>query len=163
MKNVFLKLMVLLAAVSLNSFAFDLGEVKITGLKSYKERYVTLYLVQAGKILGAQQTVRKVISRIGTSKINNENIIIPRQNVRESWDNLIVPNFIVAVIHEVPMHALNKHPISQGKFDAAPYLDNNEFIAPTGNNQTEYNRKYQSISISDLAALAAGLSFDFSK
>lgn len=165
MKNLILNFLILINTYSLSLLAFDMGTVSIKGLsKEMSGKYVTLYLVQAGKIIGTDYTVKKVFSRISTVQVprNSSSATITEQNVNEIWDNLYVPNFLLAVVHENEQHCLNKYSTSI-RFDPATYFNNDEFIQPTETNHSEYSRKFYPISVEDLESLRNGLTFDFSK
>ncbi len=143
------------------AMSFELGEIRLSGLGSFKGKFVSLYLVHASKILVQDPTIKKVTTRLDTKLIQTEASIFEATQVEESWSNFSRPNFIVAVVHNTEDHALNKNPILNGKFEPAVYENAEDAVEPNTMNTKEFARKYYAISSFEL--LGEGFALDLSK
>ncbi len=141
---------------------YPIDKIEVTSLNKYQGSYVTLYLVIGRKLLGPEPTISKVIQVLGTQTIDNNSISFRNLEVIDDVENLVVPNYILAVVHTQPSHALNKYPLSNARnFEAPEYMKESDKVIKSNENSIEVARK--SYSILSVPDISLGLSIDFSR
>lgn len=94
---------------------FIVRPFSVDGLARYAKSNVTLYLVSASKVFGAEFTVSKVFKVLSTVAVNGQDsIYFGEIKVKQNWSSFRNPNAIVVVVHDQPKHALNKHGVVDG-------------------------------------------------
>ena len=118
---------------------FSVKALSVENLDSYSKSNVTLYLVSASKVFGAEFTVSKVFKVLKTVPVNGRSSIdFGPFTIKQNWSSFRNPNAIVAVVHDQPQHALNKHGIIDGTptvFAEPEYQNENERVEPTDSNK----------------------------
>lgn len=94
---------------------FIVRPFSVDGLAKYSKSNVTVYLVSASRVFGAEFTVSKVFKVLGTVAINGRSSVdFGEMKIKQNWSSFRNPNAIVAVVHDQPTHALNKHGVVDG-------------------------------------------------
>ena len=109
------------------------GSLKVTNLKKFIKKYLTIYLTSSSSFVGSDLKVNEVYAVLASEKISAETIMVPSQKFNYDPDNiLLVPNHLVVVIHSSEKHALNRYNVSVGPFEQPIYKNG---INPVNFNQ----------------------------
>lgn len=159
-KSTLTTLVALLMSFSLMARDFEVKPMTIENLGAYSNSNVTLYLVHASKVFGAEFTVTKVFKILSTTAIKGKDALsFGPFKIKQNWSSFKNPNAIVAVVHDQAQHALNKHGVLDGTptvFAEPEYQNANEIVAPT-----EANKKLRSRVSATLGELNAQPSIRF--
>ncbi len=116
---------------------FIVRPFSVEGLGKYSKSNVTVYLVSASKVFGAEFTVSKVFKVLGTVSVNGRSSIdFGELKIKQNWSSFRNPNAIVAVVHDQAKHSLNKHGIVDGTptvFAEPEYQNAGEVVPMTDN------------------------------
>lgn len=151
-KSILTLMTFVLMSTTLMARDFTVQPLSVDGLGSYPKANVTLYLVHASKVFGSEFTVTKVFKVLTTTAIKgNSELSFGPFKIKQNWSSFKNPNAIVAVVHDQPRHALNKHGVIDGTptVFAQPEYQNAGEVVPAN----EENQKLKARSAATLSEL----------